>query len=449
MFDLIAQAFKDKEIRTKMYWTLAILALYQFGTYITVPGVNTQALAGLMDQTSLLSIMNLFSGGGLSSYSIFALGISPYITAQIIIQLLSMDIIPKLVEWSKQGETGRRKTSQVTRYLAIVLAFFQSIGITAGLNSLGSPIGVTLLRDSSVNSYIVIAGIMTIGTMLSMWLGEMIGEYGLGRGVSMIIFSGIVSTFLPSLWQLFKEDVLNGPGFQGYVSFMVLILALAIVITFVTWFYGAIRRLPMQYSRSDISYGEESYLPLRVNVAGVIPVIFATSLITTPQTVLQAFVGKWGYEPWYQTATSIFSLQTWQGTIFYGTLIVLFTYFYAFVQVNPEKVADNLSKNGSYIVGVRPGEETKKFLSRLLNRLSFPGSIFLAGIAIIPLLAQNFGIIDRNSKIGLGGTSLLIVIGTAIDLVKQVEGLALKKKYTGLIEKHPSWSREVRQNRSR
>ncbi|WP_275484118.1 preprotein translocase subunit SecY, partial [Oenococcus oeni] len=191
-----------------------------------------------------------------------------------------------------------------------------------------------------------------------------------GNGVSMIIFAGIVAQLLPGICQLFPSDVLEGTAVNGWISSGVLFLALLIVVTFVTWFYGAVRRLPMQYTRSDRNYGDESYLPLRVNVSGVIPVIFASSLITTPQTILQAFVGSWGDKPWYKIASNIFSLQTWEGTLAYGLMIVLFTFFYAFVQVNPEKVSENLQKQGSYIIGVRPGDETKKFLSRLLNRLS-------------------------------------------------------------------------------
>lgn len=443
MFNLLSKALKQKEIRVRIYWTLLILFVYRFGAYITVPGVNASALTKLMNQTSLLSILNLFSGGGLSAYSLFALGVSPYVTAQIVIQLLQMDIVPKLVEWSKQGETGRRKTTQITRYLTIILAFIQSIGITAGLNALGQPIGVTLLKDTSINSYLIIATVMTVGSILSVWLGEQIQDKGIGNGVSMIIFAGIVAQLIPGLWQIFQQDVLQGPGLNGWISFGVLALALIIIVTGVTWFYGAVRRLPMQYTRSDRNYGDESYLPLRVNVSGVIPVIFASSLITTPQTILQAFVGSWGNKPWYTVVSDIFSLQTWEGTLAYGTLIVLFTFFYAFVQVNPEKVSENLQKQGSYIIGVRPGEETKKFLSQLLNRLSGPGSVFLAAVAVVPLLAQNFGFIDANSKIGLGGTSLLIVIGVAVDLMRQIEGLTQKKNYIGLIHSHPFYDEEI------
>ncbi|KGO32258.1 preprotein translocase subunit SecY, partial [Oenococcus alcoholitolerans] len=261
----------------------------------------------------------------------------------------------------------------------------------------------------------------------SVWLGEQIQEKGVGNGISMIIFAGIVAQTIPGIWQIFQDNVLQGPGLTGIITFVVMIAALLIVVTIVTWFYGAVRRLPMQYTRSERDYGEESYLPLRVNVSGVIPVIFASSLITTPQTILQAFVGSWGNQSWYRITSQIFSLQTWQGTIFYGLLIILFTFFYAFVQVNPEKTADNLQKQGSYIVGVRPGNETKEFFSRLLNSLSGPGSIFLALVAVVPLLAQNFGLLDRNSGIGLGGTSLLIVIGVAVDLMRQIEGLTEKK----------------------
>ncbi|WP_439425855.1 preprotein translocase subunit SecY [Oenococcus alcoholitolerans] len=447
MFNLLTKALKQKEIRVRIYWTLFILLVYRFGAYITVPGINTSALTRLMDQTSLLSILNLFSGGGLSSYSLFALGVSPYVTAQIVIQLLQMDIVPKLVEWSKQGETGRRKTNQVTRYLTIAFAFFQSLGITAGLNALGQPIGVTLLTNTSLNSFLTIASVMTIGSMLSVWLGEQIQEKGVGNGISMIIFAGIVAQTIPGIWQIFQDNVLQGPGLTGIITFVVMIAALLIVVTIVTWFYGAVRRLPMQYTRSERDYGEESYLPLRVNVSGVIPVIFASSLITTPQTILQAFVGSWGNQSWYRITSQIFSLQTWQGTIFYGLLIILFTFFYAFVQVNPEKTADNLQKQGSYIVGVRPGNETKEFFSRLLNSLSGPGSIFLALVAVVPLLAQNFGLLDRNSGIGLGGTSLLIVIGVAVDLMRQIEGLTEKKNYVGLIRSHPFYEKQIKEGK--
>ncbi len=447
MFDLIIKAVKQKEIRIRIYWTLFILFVYRIGAYITVPGINVSALTRLMDQTSLLSILNLFSGGGLSSYSVFALGVSPYVTAQIIIQLLQMDIVPKLVEWSKQGETGRRKTNQVTRYLTIILAFVQSLGITAGLNALGRPAGVKLLANTSYSSFIAIAAIMTIGSMLSVWLGDQIQDKGVGNGVSMIIFAGIVVQIIPSLWHMFVDNIIEGNGFNGVLRFAVIIAALLIAVAAVTWFYGAIRRLRIQYTRSERDYGEESFLPLRVNVSGVIPVIFASSLITTPQTILQAFVGSWSNKSWYGPVSEIFSLQTWQGTAFYGILIILFTYFYAFVQVNPEKTSDNLQKQGSYIVGVRPGEDTKQFFSKLLNHLSGPGSILLALVAVIPLLAQNFGFFSNNSGIGLAGTSLLIAIGVSVDLMRQLEGLTQKKNYTGLIKSHPFYIKQVKEGK--
>ncbi|KRN75326.1 secY protein [Weissella kandleri] len=428
MLQTVLNSLKEKDIRKKLFFTLGILIVYRIGAYITVPGINPKALSEVAN-SGLGSILNMFSGGGLTNYSLFAMGVSPYVTAQIVVQLLQMDIVPRFVEWSKQGEVGRRHLNQVTRYLTIVLAFAQSIGITAGFNQLSQ---IQLVQTPDLQTYLMIGSILTIGTMFAVWLGEMITQYGLGQGISMLIFAGIIARVPAGLYQLIDENIIqNSYKAQGTALFFGLMMLLVVVISFVTWFNQAIRKIPMQYTRRSVGSGSSSYLPLKVNVAGVIPVIFASSLLVTPQTILQAFAGKFGGQGWYETATTWLSMQTLQGGILYTLLIVLFTFFYAFVQVNPEKVAENLQKQGSYIVGVRPGAATEKWMSKLLMRLSSVGALFLGAIALAPILATH--IFGLDSNLGMSGTSLLIVIGVAIDLIRQLEGLMMKKAYVGFI----------------
>jgi preprotein translocase subunit SecY len=338
--------------------------------------------------------------------------------------------VPRFVEWSKQGEVGRRKLNQVTRYLTIVLAFVQSIGITAGFNQLSQ---VKLVETPNLETYLLIGFILTAGTMFAVWLGEMITERGLGQGVSMLIFAGIIARVPAGVYQLFKEHVLQGDDpARGWAFLAGILLIFILVIAFVTWFNQAIRKIPMQYTRRSTGSGNSSYLPLKINVAGVIPVIFASSLLVTPQTILQAFATKFADAGWYNTLMQYLSMQTMQGGIVYTLLIVLFTFFYAFVQVNPEKVAENLQKQGSYIVGVWPGRATEKWLSGLLMRLSVVGALFLGFVALAPILATH--IFGLDSNLGMSGTSVLIVIGVAIDLIRQLEGLMMKRQYVGFIQ---------------
>lgn len=424
-------AIRQKDIRKKLLWTVLILFVYRIGTHITVPGVNPAALKSV-SSSGLLNILNIFSGGGLLNFSLFAMGVSPYVTAQIVVQLLQLDIVPRFVEWSKQGEVGRRKLNQATRWLTIVFAFLQSVGITAGFNSLAA-YGL-VQHTNNVTSFLLIGSVMTMGTFFAMWLGEMITEKGLGNGVSMIIFAGIISQTPGGFYDLFKENILDagsGQEVTGWIFMAVLIAAIVLVIGITTWFYEASRKLQIQYTRSASSYGSEAYLPLKLNVSGVIPVIFASSLISTPQTILFAFQNKYGNAEWFKVCKELFSMQTTTGAIFYTVLIILFTYFYAFVQVNPEKLSENLQKQGAYIVSVRPGEETQKFITSLLLHLSFVGSLYLGFVALVPLIASD--VWGLNEKIGLGGTSLLIAIGVTLDLLRQVDGLMQKRNYVGFI----------------
>ncbi|CUS25813.1 preprotein translocase, SecY subunit [Paucilactobacillus oligofermentans DSM 15707 = LMG 22743] len=430
MFATIKNSFKVKEIRGKILFTLFVLIVYRLGSFITVPGVNAAALQEI-SSTGLASILNTFSGGGLQNYSLFAMGVSPYITAQIVVQLLQMDIVPKFVEWSKQGEVGRRKLNQATRWLTIVLGFVQSIGITAGFNSLST---LKLVENPSTQTYLTIGLILTAGTMLATWMGDMITERGLGNGVSMLIFAGIIAQMPTAIKQLWDDQIAGASGTDLWIGigFVVLVaVAILIVVTFVTWVQQAERRLPIQYTRRTTVAPESSYLPLKINVAGVIPVIFAGSFISTPQTILMAFQQNHSGDGWYQVMTNIFSMQTTAGSSLYILLIVVFTFFYAFVQVNPEKLSESLQKQGSYIPGVWPGKGTQDYISSLLMRLSTMGALFLGFVSLIPLVASN--VWNLSQSIGLGGTSLLIVVQIALDVIKQLNGLMMKREYIGFI----------------
>ena len=430
MFSTLKNAFKDKEIRKKIFFTLFILLLYRLGANITVPGINARAI-DTVAQTGLVPMLDLVSGGGLDNYSIFSLGVSPYITAQIVIQLLQMDIVPRLVEWSKQGEVGRRKTNQVTRYLTLAVAFVQAIGITLGFNVLTQ---MGLVQHQTPMTYIQIGIIMTGGTMLLTWLGDEITDKGLGNGVSAIIFAGIICRLPRGIVSLYREEIIDASAadrWQGILFFIGIILIILVVTQFVTWVQQAERRIPIQYTRRATVSGSESFLPLKVNVSGVIPVIFASSFIMTPATILMAFQKNHGNDQWFKVCSNIFSMQTTAGSIIYTLLIILFTFFYAFVQVNPEKLAENLQKQGAYIPSVWPGKDTQNYVSKLLMRLSTVGSVFLGLVALLPQLATN--IWSLPSSIGLGGTSLLIVIGVVLELSRQIDGLLMKREYVGFI----------------
>lgn len=430
MLKTMKNALADKEIRRKILFTLGVLIVFRLGTYITVPGINAKALASVAS-SGLISMLNTFSGGGLTNYSILAMGVSPYITAQIVVQLLQMDIVPKFVEWSKQGEVGRRKLNQVTRYLTIVLAFVQSIGITAGFNALSS---LHLVQNPSVQTYVCIGVILTAGTMFATWLGDMITDRGIGNGISIIIMAGILARVPVGIKQIFQEEFVHVSKSQLWHSVLycvVLLLVILVIVTFVTYVQQANYKIPIQYTRRVAGSSESSYLPLKVNVAGVIPVIFASSFIATIQTILMAFTRTHSGDGWYQTLSNIFNMQTVPGMILYTVLIILFTFFYAFVQVNPEKLSENLQKQGSYIPSVWPGKETEKYVSRLLMRLSTVGSLFLGFVSLIPLVASS--VWGLNESIGLGGTSLLIVVGVTLETMRQIEGMMMKREYVGFI----------------
>ena len=430
MFKLLKDSFKVKNIRSKIFFTLFILFAFRVGAHITVPGVDAKALLELND-LALVAMFNQVSGNAMERFSLFAMGVSPYITASIIIQLLQMDIVPKFVEWSKQGEVGRRKLNQATRYLTLVLGFVQSIAITAGFNYYTN---AGLVKSPSAMTYISIGVILTAGTMLVTWMGEQISEKGIGNGVSMIIFAGIIAKLPGSIKEIYQAYFVNIDKSELTKSFIfvaILLVAVLFIVTMVTYVQQAERKIPIQYTKRVAGAPQSSYLPLKVNAAGVIPVIFASSFISTPQAFLSAFQVSQGGKPWFQFLEQIFNYSTIPGGIVYTILIIAFTFFYAFVQVNPEKMAENLQKQGSYIPSVRPGKETENYVSSLLMKLSTVGSLFLGLVAILPIIAQN--VWNLPQSIGLGGTSLLIVISVALETNKQLEGLLLKRQYTGFI----------------
>lgn len=431
MIKLLIESFKAKDIRSRILFTLSILIVFRLGTKITVPGVNAAALQDLSSSSSLFSLLNTFGGGALDSYSIFALGVSPYITASIVVQLLQMDIIPKLAEWAKQGEVGRRKLNQVTRYLTVGLAFVQAIGISYGFNALT---GSGLVLNPGTDTYLMIAVMLTAGTMLVMWLGEQITVKGFGNGISMIIFSGIIARIPSDLSGFYNSQIRNAGDEMAQAILFSVLIAIAFVAIVVTVVYveNAKRKIPVQYSKRSAGSGQDTHLPLKVNSAGVIPVIFASSFIMTPQTILGFFSASNADAQWFIILNKVFNLQEPIGAVIYTVLIVVFTYFYAFIQVNPEKVAENLQKQGGYIPSVRPGKPTQDFISTTLSQLSTVGAVYLGVIAILPILASN--IWNLPQSVSLGGTSLLIVVGVALELMRQLEGQMSKKSYQGFIQ---------------
>ncbi|MFC4710433.1 preprotein translocase subunit SecY [Enterococcus eurekensis] len=430
MLKLLKDAFKVKEIRNKIYFTIFILFIFRLGTHITVPGVDASRLQSISD-LPFLNMLDLVSGSAMQRFSIFSMGVSPYITASIIIQLMQMDIVPKFVEWSKQGEVGRRKLNQATRYMTLVLGFAQSMALTAGFNMFTQ---YGFVPNPNAQTFILIGVILTTGTMFVTWLGEQITEKGIGNGVSMIIFAGIISRLPVDIKGLIEDYFINIEAskiWQSAIFMVLLVIAVLAIVTFVTYFQQAERKIPIQYTKRVAGAPTSSYLPLKVNAAGVIPVIFASSFITTPSAILQAF-GNYEGEVWFETVQTLFNYNTVPGAILYTVLIVAFTFFYAFVQVNPEKLAENLQKQGSYIPSVRPGKGTEDYVSGVLMRLSTVGALFLGLVALLPILAQMLW--DLPQSIGLGGTSLLIAVGVALETAKQLEGLMLKRQYKGFMD---------------
>ncbi|AID02065.1 preprotein translocase subunit SecY [Staphylococcus xylosus] len=426
MFETLVNFFKTKEVRNKIFFTLAMLVIFKIGTYIPAPGVNPAAFDSQQGSQGVTDLLNTFGGGALKNFSIFAMGIMPYITASIVMQLLQMDIIPKFSEWAKQGEAGRKKLNNVTRYFAIVLAFIQSIGMAFQFNNY---LKGQLIMDQSILSYLLIAVVLTAGTAFLIWLGEQITQFGVGNGISIIIFAGILSSLPSSLIQFYQQAFVGQDDTSmAWLKVIGLIIGMILLTVGAIFVLQAIRKIPIQYAKKQSTQrlgSQATYLPLKVNSAGVIPVIFAMAFFLLPRTLTLFFPDA----SWAQRISDVANPSNNIGMIVYVVLIIAFAYFYAFVQVNPEKMADNLKKQGSYVPGIRPGEQTKLYITRVLYRLTFVGSIFLAVIAILPIIATK--VMSLPQSIQVGGTSLLIVIGVAIETMKSLEAQVSQKDYRG------------------
>ena len=422
------QIWRLKDLRHKILMVLLILAVTRVLAAIPIPGVNAAALRQFFSQNQLFGLLDIFSGGGLSNFSIAMLGVGPYITASIIMQLLAI-IIPKLGELQKEGEAGRAKVNQYMRYLTVPLAVLQGFGtITLFIKSGASAGAANILGGLVASQWFVILLSITAGTLILMWLGELITEYGIGNGISLIIFAGIVSQLPGTTGQI--GSIYETLGLPTIIGFVVIGLVVILGVVIMT---EATRNIPVSYAkrvRGDKLYGGvNTHLPIRVNTAGVIPIIFAISILLFPG-IIANFLSQAKTPAIADFAKSISDL--FANTVFYGSayfvLVIAFTYFYTAVVFNPQEIADNLQKQGGFVPGLRPGPQTAEFLYRVLNRITLAGAIFLGFIAVLPFLMQ---IVTKAQALTIGGTSLLIVVAVVIETVKQIESQLVMRDYEG------------------
>ncbi|RYB91205.1 preprotein translocase subunit SecY [Nocardioides glacieisoli] len=431
MLGAFANAFRTPDLRKKLLFVLLIITVFRLGSQVPTPGVNVanvQACISQLEEGGLYSLINLFSGGALLQLTIFALGIMPYITASIILQLLVV-VIPRLEALKKEGQAGQAKITQYTRYLTLGLAVLQATGIVALARNGALLQGCTrdLLHDNSTSTFLVMVVTMTAGTAVIMWLGELITDRGIGNGMSILIFTQVVATFPASLWSVQTS--------KGWVVFGIVMVIGLILVAGVIFIEQAQRRIPVQYARRMVGRkmfgGNSTYIPLKVNQAGIIPVIFASSLLYLPAMAVQFnpessnpvldFIGTYlvgGDHPLYM--------------ITYFALIIFFTYFYVSITFNPVEVADNMKKYGGFIPGIRAGKPTEDYLSYVLSRITFPGALYLGLISLVPLVA--FAMIGANQNFPFGGTSILIMVGVALDTVKQIESQLQQRNYEGFLK---------------
>lgn len=428
MFSTALSILRNKEIRKKIFFTFLMLFIFRFGANIPVPGVDSTALIAGVGNNSLLGLMNLLGGGNFERFSVFAMGVGPYITSSIIIQILSMDVIPYLTELSKQGQIGRKQIDRITRYLGVALCIFQSITMTIAFDKT-----YHILESNTVSNYIFVSVVLTAGTMFLLWLGDQISSKGIGNGVSMIIFAGIVSGFPANFSSAYNAlCVAEKAPENGTLMFGLYCLTFIVIIIFVTLMNTANRRIPIQYTSSGAikaKTNDLTYLPLKINSASVMPVIFASSIMVAPVTIASFFPAN-SFTTWL---TNALNFRSWHGLILYVVLIILFTFFYTNLQVDPEKISENLSKGGTYIPGIRPGNDTKNYVFTLLNRITVVGAIALAFIAILPHAIPMLVPALANTNVGLGGTGVIIVVGVAIETVKSLTSQVTQKTYKGFL----------------
>ena len=415
MFQTIRNAWKIPDLRKKILFTLFMIAVFRLGSYIPVPGLDRGALQSMIGEgNNLFGMLDLFSGGAFGNATIFAMSITPCINSSIIIQLLTV-AIPALERLAKEGEEGRKRLASWTRYGTVILAFIQATGLYFALRS-----GLT---NSGVVSFILVTFSFTAGTAFLMWLGEQITEYGVGNGISIIIFAGIVSRVPSSVIGL-VNNFKAVQGAQGIISLAAIVIVSAASILLVVFINDAERRIPVQYAKRMVGRkmygGQSTHIPIKVAMAGVIPIIFAMSILSFPQTIAQ-FMGK---------NIQIFNTTSWWYIVLYFVLIIFFTYFYTAIQFNPIEVANNMKKNGGFIPGIRPGKPTSDFINRVLVKITLAGAVFLGLIAVLPQIVVKY----TAFHLTLGGSSLLILVGVALETVKQIESQMLMRHYKGFLD---------------
>ena len=420
MLEALRNIAQVKELRNRVIYTLMMFVIFRAGIYIPVPGVDAHVIEQLFTSGNLFGLLDLFAGGALSKFSIFAMSITPYINASIIMQLLGA-VVPTFEAWAKEGEEGRKKIAKVTRYGTVVLGFIQAFGMAYALRSNNA----LLINDMSY--VFMIAIILTAGTCFLMWLGEQITANGIGNGISLIIFAGIVARFPDGLSTIYKYLQVGTINTLQAIFFAIIAVAMIVLVVAVT---QGQRRIQIQYAKRVVGRkqygGHSTYLPIKVNQAGVIPIIFASSILMFPATLAQ-FVQV----EWVQTVASWFAWGTPIQTVIYAILILFFTYFYTAISINIPEMADNMKKYGGFIPGIRPGKPTADYVDRVMTRVTFAGAMFLAFVAILP----NFiGGLTGVQGVYFGGTALLIVVGVALDTMQQASSLLLNRQYTGFVK---------------
>ncbi len=417
MFQALKQlsAPTNKDLRARIYFTLGVLALFIIGTYVQIPGTPNLDI-----DSTVLGTLNSFTGGAMQKFSIFSLGVTPYITASIIVQLLQMDIIPYFSELKDEGPTGRQKINKITRYMGIIFAFIE-----------GFIFAIAFLGKKSTMDYMYVATVITAGTAFLLWLGDQITQKGIGNGVSLIIMAGIIATLPSTFVTVFEELVLSGSyaNWLGILMFVLFVIVYFAVVIGVIFMEEAERRIQIQYANKSTFGNNQSYMPIKINTAGVIPVIFASSLLTIPAVIAQ-FVKNEGF---INFVNEYLNYTKPVGFALFVVFIYFFAYFYTFIQLRPEELAKNLKENGGFIPGVRPGKDTEDYISKTLSRLTVFGALFLVVIASLPILFST--LTDLPPEVSIGGTSLLIVVGVALETYRQLEGSLVtrnyKKGYTG------------------
>jgi preprotein translocase subunit SecY len=415
---------QNKELLTKIAFVLGAFLLYRVAVFIPIPMISVPEE---LFNNELLGFLNAFSGGALENLSVISLGVGPYITASIVVQILQTDLVPILTEWQEEGEAGKQKTSQLTRYLAIGLAFIQAFAITVGIDSLSVGVSPTPIV------FVYLAIIITAGTSFLLWLGDQITVKGVGNGVSMIIAAGIISSLpatFATLWALYITPL--DASVETYINFAIVVVLFVAILLGIIFMQAVDRKVPIQYAnrpgQSKFAGKHDSNIPIKLNSAGVISVIFAITILSLPLTVVQFANLTGGIAFWI---TEIFSSARPIGFVLYVFLIFIFTFFYSFLQVNPEKVANNLSKQNAYIPGVRPGEDTEIYFSKILFKVTLLGAVYLSVVAVIPILTA--ALFNLPPTVTVGGTSLLIVVGVAVETFKQITTEANKQEYKGFI----------------